>query len=57
MIAGIRWLWHLGVRKFTDKVRRDGKIAGPAPVQFFIFNTSGIVCWLGSMILIFAITK
>jgi hypothetical protein len=59
MIYGVsllKYLWHLGMRKITDRTRRDGRISGPAPLQFFIFHTSGVASWLGVIMLAFAIT-
>lgn len=54
-IYGISWtkhLWHLVMRKITDKVRTDGQIANHVPVQFFILHTSGVASWLGIIMLI-----
>jgi hypothetical protein len=48
-------MWHSIMRKITDKVRADGKVANPAPVQFFIFHTSGDASWWGITMLIFAV--
>ena len=54
-VSLMKYLWHLVMRKITDKVRKDGKIAGPAPVQFFIFHTSGVASWLGIIMIAFSI--
>ena len=56
-ISLVKYLWHSVLRKITDKIRTDGQIANPAPVQFFIFHTSGVASWLGITMLIFAVTS
>jgi hypothetical protein len=56
-VSFIKYFWHLGVRKFTDKIRKDGQISDPAPVQFFIYHTSGVASWFGILWLAFAITN
>ena len=44
-VSFIKYFWHLGVRKITDKIRKDGQISDLAPVQFFIYHTSGVASW------------
>jgi hypothetical protein len=57
-VSSIKYLWHLGVRKITDKTRNDGQISSPVPLKFFIFHTSGLAWWLGVYMLAFSfITK
>ncbi len=47
-ISAIRWSWHFFLIKATNRYRRDGSGAGPAPFLFFALHTSGIASWLGA---------
>lgn len=57
VIAMVRFVWHFTIRKFVEKRRKDGKLTGPAPIQFFMFHTSGIASWFGAMMLAFSIVN
>lgn len=56
-ISLLKYLWHFVMRKFSDRLRKDGKTSGPAPIQFFIFHTSGVASWFGATMLAFSIVN
>jgi hypothetical protein len=57
LIAVLRWLWHMSLRKLTDRWRSDGLSSGEAPLQFFAFQTSGLASWFGLLLIGMAIVN
>lgn len=56
-VSCFKFGWHFFMRKLVDRFRKDGKLTNPAPVQFFIFHTSGIASWFGAMFWLLSIVN
>jgi hypothetical protein len=55
LVAGLRWIWHVCLRKWTNRYRTDGQTAGEAPFSFFVIHTAGWASWMAVWTMIIAI--